>query len=385
MPTKILYIQVSEVLLKSQRNELLTKYIDYIYSTIDGFHRASEHYLELPLWIAEISGAYKSKGEEVIEQILHLTEENYINQFLNYYANYNADVIFMSITNISKVYQEEILKVITDNIKVIIGGYTKIKDSKCTWFNSISKFRYNELGLNNAEEYEVSYDIFNKYQCTLTIPRLKLRDGCKNKCNFCSVTKKYKYYTPKEIYNQTSDIAFNLNYSYIYINNKTFLNTDLVSLDKATIDLKAKYSIANYIVQTTVAELSSVNIAEWYEHGIRYIELGIEALSDTVYKKYNKPQSIFLIKSLFRVYRALHTVLNGRVPKLIPNVIFGFPEMTLDDYINQLEFYIKYYNKGIISHFNIYLYNNTSGDTNILPDDLHNEQIELFIKTFLPK
>ena len=150
-----------------------------------------------------------------------------------------------------------------------------------------------------------------------TIPRLQLGTGCPHNCAFCTVEGGYHPHPGNAVYNQIESFKA-LEFKLCYIDDKTFSRHSLPSLKMAA-EVIRKYNPAfeGFIVQTTVPVVLR-NWRAFEDSTIKYVEAGVELMSDEHLKEWRKPTSELCNNQLAMV--AAKSSL-----ELIPNIMTGVP------------------------------------------------------------
>ena len=370
MKKKILCIQISTNLINGEpdNNDLSTKYYETLYQVKehDGYYKG-KHFWEIPNWVAIMD--YNIPVDFHICTDIETTVRFLLSNDYDYVCfsvlDVNKNIIKEIITKYQSRTEKQRLNICRtyEESKFILGGYINfenyLKDfdsHNIIAFNTIEEFIKDYLGL----DYKLGYDyrLFKGYK---VIPRLALSTGCQNRCDFCTVEKKITIIL-MDIIEQQVNAFKDLDFKLVYINDKTFGQChNFIVLPKLYDEIK-KYNsnFEGFIIQTTTGRLLKFSDAFLKDSHIKYIELGIESMNDSVLKKYHKANSELLTKRAFlKIYNLNKDYFdmgvfnyNSQGIKLIPNIIIGMPEENMETYGRTLHFMMM--NESIISHFNIY-------------------------------
>ena len=348
MTNKVLCIQISTELINADTNtgDIASKYYSELYKTKnkDGYFKG-RHFWEVPLWVTELD--YNTPVDFYVC--------TYIKDCINHIIHHDYKYVAFSVLDVNK----DIIKtIITECNKhkfigmFVLGGYidfSKFYLENTIYAKSIKEFIV-FLGIEYKQGY--SYRLFKGFE---TIPRLTLSTGCTNKCDFCTVEKTIKR-TLFSVVEQQIKSFKPLKFKLVYINDKTFGQCHNYKTLSWIYNQIKHYNpdFEGFIIQTTTTQFNKLDGLFIYKAHIKYVELGIETFNNDILKKYHKPSTTKTTIKACNKIRRLKDV------KLIPNIICGIPEETIETYLNTLNF-IKD-NKDIISHLNIYslaVYDNT--------------------------
>lgn len=358
---KILFVHISNKLINKNTNRYITEFHKEFsrLKSKDGFY-INPHYFEIPLWIPRICGFLPNN---FIKE-LHICTNT--RKTINYIKKGNFDYVLFSVFDSNKEFISNIIKGCTDTNfiknyvgKIIVGGYTNLSIS-----NSIMKYCSTLEKLANELEvtyyYNLDYSLFENQE---TIPRLQLSTGCTNNCRFCTLIPNNVIPVDKSIIYEEVKSYNNLKFKLIYIDDKTFGQCDnytLLSELYYYIRRNINPNFEGFIVQTTIRQFVHKDFYKAFPSlFIKYVELGIETLDQSILKEYNKPLTIGEILD-FGSNLTEYTM--GDKLKIIPNFIVGFPNEYAGGRTLTNSF-IKAYAKYFYS-INIYVFANYSS-TNI--------------------
>lgn len=355
MQNNILCVQISTHLINGTPDlkDIATKYYTTLYnSKRDQGYYKSYHFWECPLWVTEIDHNTPVDFyvcDNIKDCVNHIIHSNY--KFVCFSVlDVNKYIISEIITEYNKQY------IYRDRSVFVLGGYidfTKFYHDNTIYPKSIKDF-ITFLGIDYKQGN--NYRLFKDYT---VIPRLTMSTGCTNKCDFCTVEKTIKRILFTVIEQQIK--AFKpLKFKLVYINDKTFGQCPNYKLLPKIYKKIKEYNpyFEGFIIQTTTTQFNKLDHIFLIQSHIKYVELGIETFNNDILKQYHKPSTEETTIKSCELIRALQKV--DMNIKLIPNIICGIPEETIETYLNTLNFLKD--NKDIISHFNIYslaVYNNT--------------------------
>ena len=277
-----------------------------------GYYK-SEHFWEIPLWIAEICGSLKHADPKYTTELCIIAEHN---QTLP-----DGDYYLFSVLDVNKAIIKDIIR---DNPKkeFVLGGYVNLQDMPkqcpCGCCNHVAIFYSVKEFIESWQQeytYNLDYSLFAGMQ---TMPRLTMSTGCKHRCKFCTVLDELTEVSAGNIAKQINSFRV-LDFRYVYLNDKTFGQcNNYRCLDVVRTAIKMyNPSFAGFIVQTTADKCSNpAFVAELKAMGVLIVELGVETYNDGILKAYHKPQNTDIvdraINNLYDIYLAI-----------IPNIIIG--------------------------------------------------------------
>lgn len=356
---QIIFCQFSNQLLNPNNKDLAYKYYNDIYKIKTGYWK-NEHYFELPLWIAEICGALKYS---TIETQLHIiTDIEQSMKYLKQYQNKNTLILFSAL-DVNKHFIKIIAKLLPF-LNIHIGGYINFE-----YFNSFKniKIHFNiksfieSLGIEYI--YNLDYSLFKNEK---TIPRLTLSKGCLNKCDFCTVEKTITAISEENIFKQVMSFQ-NLNFMYIYLNDKTYGQANNFTILYDIFDIVKEYNpkFKGFIIQTTAMEIiSNEKLQVMLRSNIIYaVEFGMETYNNDILYSLNKPQNektIILAMDIIKYFKV----------KCIPNIIIGFLQENRLSYNRTLNFLNHYKNDlFILNIYNLAIYEDSKLHNEIIAKD----------------
>ncbi len=330
---KIIFCQFSNQLLNQDYSKSIADdYYSLIYKTKEsqGYYR-NDHFFEIPLWIAEVSGLLNPRDYD--RQLLIITDVNEAIEKLN---SLEADYILFSVLDVTVNVTEKVIKGYTGKAEVILGGYNAMSK-----FSSVRSFA-DYLGIKY--KYSLDYSLFKGYK---TIPRLTLSTGCLNHCKFCTVENELRLKSLTDIISQVQSFK-PLKFKLIYLNDKTFFQADNYSCLGRIFRIIRAYNpdFQGFIIQTTVNKIieSKYYMQLRYLH-IKIVELGIETFNNSILHSLKKPQDERMILKAFNILSNLNI-------KIIPNIIIGLMGENKASY-NKTLFLLEIYQDKIFS-LNIY-------------------------------
>lgn len=332
MKPKILCIQFSNKLLNPNDTSTEVIYYNKLYNSRDGYYRM-KHTWEIPQWIAQLDyitpvDIYYASDIDTAKHLINWSDKVY-------------DCICFSALDVNYKYIIELSK--KCDIPIYVGGYVDKNIfngySNIHWCNSIEEF---------CQQWQLPYKFGVSYRLwdnEYVIPRLSLSDGCLHHCKFCCVPKGIKEFDNDYILNQIFQITKYLKYKLIYINDKTFGQVKNHKLLPYLYNMVKTVNpeFLGFIIQTTATKFPM--LSDDILKCIAYVELGIESYNDDILRGMNKPARCKSIDKCMDIAK------ENKI-KVIPNIIIGFPQETVETYTNTLHFIVE--NKDIISHCNIY-------------------------------
>lgn len=311
---KTLFIQVSSNLLGDRyQNTQAYRYYNSIYNK-PGYWR-SEHFWEIPLWIAEAS--YFLPG---IKDILIITDSAQK-------VEGDYDLILCSVMDANRDIISQVLSHYEGPAQVIAGSYTNFSLPGVRVLDNMQALA-DAVGV----VYKKGLD-YSLFEGERTIPRLTLSTGCKNNCRFCATSKTLELESPKNIIEQAKSFE-PLQFRYVYIADSTFGQADNYRLLASVYDIITDYNpeFEGFIIQSTAAQLNKPGfIPELPDLGVKIVEIGMESYNDHILKTFNKPANERLIKNAV-------DSLNHHGLKIILNIIIGLQGETRESYQQTLDF-----------------------------------------------
>lgn len=308
---EVIFCQVSTKLI--QPDNPCLEYYRKVYPQHEGYHIASEHFMEIPTWIAVIAG----KLGTTYDRRLHVIEN--IQASIEWLcAQDESAVVLFSVLDVNKRFVNEIAEAIPQ--KVIAGGYVHpgtISD-KIHWFDSVDDML--ETFPGRQPWASPDYSLFEGMK---TIPRISLSDGCLYNCSFCTIDRELTEYTYEQVASQAMSYK-GLDFELVYVNDKTFGQAKNWKWIATLYDVIHEYNpeFKGFIVQTTVPMANRYAQVWADDYLVKYIEVGVEVVDNEYLRRMHKPYSVKQLK-------ALMDTLDQVDVGFIPNIIFGLPD---DDY-----------------------------------------------------
>ncbi len=325
----------------------LDMYFDTLYRMVPGYDRTVDFW-EIPLWISRLSAIDQNSDVYVIRNM---------DEAISFFKEAGYGKISFSALDVNANYIEKIAKSLPAQ-KFAIGGYTNFDSlanlDNVKIYTSVEDYA-KQYGLSDTHSYN-----YRHFGGTKVIPRLKMSDGCKYKCKFCSVPKKVKS-LPKDVVLSQIDAINNLDARLVYLDDKTFGQADNYTMLPELFERIKEYNpdFEGFIIQTTSRDFADDNMFSddfIKESGIKYVELGVETYNDDTLTKLNKKHSHAKYTDA-ATEKIRRTGIN-----LIPNLIVGLSDGKKSDgtfwsegkteYENTLAWLNS--NKDVISHVNVY-------------------------------
>jgi len=322
---RILYIHLSNDFLVKYKDNLKTgplekledEYYGNIYTKIDGYYNTN-HYFEIPLWIAEANYALKNYFNT---ELLIIKDIQDLNQYLK---NNKVDYVLGSILDATKDVIKDLINNVEDkSINFLFGGYI---DTSYFDFNKQVKWfeRIYHLGKYFDIEYKYGTD-YSFFKGDKIIPRLRLSSGCLFHCKFCTIDKNIEEVEKTAIFQMALSLK-DLYFKYVYIDDKSFGQADNYYLLKELYDYIREYNkdFIGFIIQTT-ASIVSKNYLNFNKLHISIVEIGIESFNNNILQKYKKPINEKMIINSIKILKKQNV-------KFIPNIIIGLIGETINTY-----------------------------------------------------
>ena len=327
---KLLFLQVSSMLLRDYEHNKASKYYEDLYRLKDGYER-NEHFWELPLWVVEIDGFLTG----IMDTTFRVIDSDEPMDNVDAY-----DYILFSATNANKTRIKQFVDRYEGKAEILYGGYTKVDGIK---YLASPKDLAEYLGV--PYKYALNY---RHFMGTKTIPRLTLSNGCQSRCEFCVVGYGLEELNRKDILHQADQMSRYLKFKYAYVSDKTFgqaLNHTLL-WEAYHVIKKNNPKFEGFIVQTSAAQLNK----PWFIDSlpglkVKIVEIGMESFNNHILKSLRKPASELLIR---KAVIGLHK----KGLKIILNVVTGLVGETLATYQHTLDFINE--SKEMLFALNIY-------------------------------
>ena len=313
---KLLFLQVSSVLLHNAGHKRASRYYEELYRLKDGYEK-NDHFWELPLWVVEIDGYLDGIMDTSFRLIDNCEPLEDVDDF---------DYILFSITDANRGHVRNFAQQYQGRAEILTGGYNTVEGLK--FFDS-PKALAEYLGV--PYKYALNYKHFKG---THTIPRITLSTGCRSNCKFC-VTQHWLELTPSEnILHQAEQMARALEFKFAYVADSTFGQADNHTLLQEVYEIIKGYNpkFEGFIIQTSAAQLNKPGFIESLQGlGVRVVEMGMESFNDHILKSLRKPANERLIRNAV-------VKLHQEGLKIILNVITGLVGENLETYLHTLDF-----------------------------------------------
>lgn len=319
-------LQVSNTLLNPPNGDISQRHAKALYSGVRDGYAKGRHFWEPPQWIARIMGSMPSATFYPVVDLHKAAEE----------IRESQEACAISIMDCNRPFYRKLLRMLPETA-FHIGGYGDLSE-----FAGPRRYLYRGMEeFLGTERVKMDYRFITEPM----IPRLTLSDGCKHRCAFCCVDHTLKEYSFWSIANQVTALAV-MNPKLVYISDKTFGQAkNYHMLVAASVMLKRLApAFLGFIVQTTAAQALKIPWKFFTDAHIRYVELGIESVNDSVLKQMRKPHDVA------KIIKAMHYLSEAGV-NIIPNLIVGHPAETLDTYNATADFLREW--RQWISHCNI--------------------------------
>lgn len=304
------------------------------YSNMEGYY-FPEHYMELPFWILTIAGMLPDRK---YNKSLHIVTD--LSQSIEAIGRMGEREFLLFSVMDANVEEVHAIAKRTEK-QMILGGYTDPRD-----FSHYQNVRYLDQVENLSQVFEVQlgvspdYSLFKGEKC---IPRLTLSKGCLFRCLFCTVPTILTVSSPSSVKGQV-DALKPLDFKLIYLDDKSFGQADNWRSIAQVREQVRSYNqdFQGFIVQTPPNLASRPEfIDELKDLGVKYIELGVETVSEDVLRMLNKPYRLKHLDEVCTKVRKLGL-------KIIPNFIMGIPG---DNYEATVEWVQR--NRDIIPAVNV--------------------------------
>lgn len=305
----VTFVQFSDKLLTP--DSVMRDYYRKAYAKMDGYY-FPEHYMEIPFWIPTVAGMLP---ENRYQKSLHIVEDMETSALVLETKKDSEKLLF----SVMDANVRQLHKIVERTKKqVTMGGYTDPLE--------FSGYQH-ALYLSNVEDltrvFEINlgappdYSLFRGEKC---IPRVTLSTGCLFKCTFCTVPTVLSVSSESSTREQVEALK-PLDFKLIFIDDKSFSQA---SNWRKIDDIKQQVRTYNpnflgFIIQTPPAlALKDGFLEETKALGVKFIELGVEAVDDNYLEKFKKPYRVKQLDLLTEKVRKLGL-------KIIPNLIMGIP------------------------------------------------------------
>jgi len=334
----VLLVQISNELInpKETQTGIDRAYYDELYNNRRPGFKHPRDFWEIPQWISVAANSMPNTDVYVVRNI---------DEAIKFLSDAKYKTVAFSVLDVNK----DMVKQIADGYKgrVAVGGYVDLRalfgaSTNVAIYDNMADFVRNEgYKFNPGTNYR-------HFEGSEVIPRLVLSEGCLFNCKFCDVKPhgSLKETTPDNIRRQVESFK-RLGARLVYLNDKTFGQaSNYTMLAEIYDEMKAANpDFQGFIIQTTASQFVKLNDDFLGKSGIQYVELGVESYNNDILKNYSKPHTKQQIDQAMQRARE-----NGL--KVVPNIIIGMPEETVQTYQNTLNF--LYQNRDIISHVNAY-------------------------------
>lgn len=331
-------------------NPVLDYYVK-AWDRVPGYHIASEHFVEVPTWVAEVSGRLNIRWWSKKFEVITCQPEEFE------LSNETDIVYFGSVLDVSLPYWTRLVEN-NPGARFVLGGYVNpdaFSDyDNVAWVADLADLPECRFlrGLHGVyARGPQNYYLFSGVRC---IPRLRLSTGCLYNCAFCTVPRKVEAVAWPEIAAQVH--AWRpLDFDYVYLDDKTFGQCpNWVEIDQVYEAIKTyNPGFKGFIVQTTAHEVYK-HAEEWVtQHNVKVIEIGVEAYDQDILSSWRKPHGVRHIDKACQVIRDL--INWGEEVYFVPNLIFGIDASLYDHdpYVKTLTWVER--NLDIITFVNPYI------------------------------
>lgn len=369
MKETVVMLQVSHQL-TAPSNPCL-RYYEKVYPNAYGYAIASEHFMEIPLWIAVANGLIQDGYYNKVLHVVTSVEETV--EFLNTLP-WNS-IILASVMDVNVNVLQDI-HWMAEPKKWVIGGYVNHHlyewNSTTIWLDDIYSLCHAMHGTVGSAPPD--YSIFGEAR---TIPRLTLSDGCLHNCKFCTIERWITERSVEDVMNQVESFK-GMNFDLVYVNDKTFGQASNVELLEQVAERIWTFNpdFVGFIIQTTVQEALR-NAKHWIQDlNVLYIEVGVEHVDDEYLARMRKPYNLKMLAKLTSLLRSY----KGTVG-FIPNLMFALPDA---DYTSTVEW--VYDNRDIITFVNPFIlcqYDSSKGKLVDSSEGEHDQDENSLIKSWL--
>lgn len=318
---KILFIQFANSMFNY--TDECSKYWDAFYNRYNDFgYWRGKYTFEIPQWIAMIDYLL---DKSIFEREVFYCKNN-IREVIDKIKEYKPQYTLFSLMDCNKTYIEDIIKQCNNN-QFIIGGYNDkfLHYLEDTYKNT----QYAHTIEDEAKIFNVEYKMgtdYSLFKGETVLPRLTLSHGCLNHCKFCTIPHGKVIPIDKNIILQQVLSFKDLKYQMIYLDDKTYGQSDNFKILKELTKIIKEYNkdFKGYVVQTT-SGMFYLKHKIFEELDIKVVEIGMETYNNSILKAYNKPSNEHLVDNCINLTK------NTPI-KLILNVVIGFPEETEETY-----------------------------------------------------
>ena len=371
--TTVVFMQVSHKLTAPHNPAL--EYYKQVYAKCRGYHMP-EHFMEIPTWIAVISGMLPS---DRYEKVLHVvTDVSETVEWANLLPH--GAIIMMSVMDVNRKIVHALLQQVRR--KFVLGGYVDPAQfeqyHKAVWLDSVYDVHH-AMPTSVEQHGDPDYSLFNRMS---VIPRLKLSEGCLFNCAFCTIERKITMVEWPDVLSQLRALR-QLNFELVYLDDKTFGQADnwawLKPISKRIKAFNPQFR--GFIVQTTVPMMLK-HFEEWvYEQDVAYIEVGVEHVDADYLGRMRKPYNLKNLMNLCREVRRFNRRGTDVEVGFIPNIMFALPDA---DYTSTIEWVER--NVDIITFVNPFIlcqYESSKGSLVEEAEGAHDRDENAMVKSWL--
>lgn len=327
-----------------QVGDVSEQYFDKLYRTRDGFYRG-EDYWEVPFWQAQVAQIVKDSDSYTVRDMAEASR--FIRE-----SGYKR--VAFSALDANRNFIEQLVRE-NPNTEFVIGGYIQDLQTHFQKYKNVKTYgTLAEFAKSIGVEYQPDFS-YRHFAGTRVIPRLKMSEGCKYACIFCTIGKDVKE-TPKGLIDRQVEAIKDLNAKLVYLDDKTYGQaSNYQYLAEIYPRLKeANPEFEGFIVQTTAPDVLRMPMDFLKKSGIKYVEIGVETFNDQWLKNLHKV-------SRERTIQDATDKLREAGITLIPNIIIGLNgkdktgkhwEETPQTYQKTLDYLNR--NEDVISHVNAY-------------------------------
>lgn len=302
---KIVFCQFSDNLLTPYDD--VREYYRRAYADMPGYV-LPEHFMEIPYWIAIISGVlphYKKELHIVTDlarSVMYMNDQPESTRFL------------FSVMDSSLAFTQQLAS--QTDAEIVAGGY--VRPISFDGYHNVS-FLDGLEGLDTHfpdwEEGPADYSLFRGKS---VIPRLSLSTGCAHHCTFCTVPRDVAT-TDEETLWAEVEALMPLKFGIVYLDDKSFGQAGNWRHLKAIGETIRRFNpkFLGFAVQTSPSIAANREfMRQCKEVGVCYMEIGAEVVDDGILRAMKKPSSVALLNQVMKNSRDIGM-------PIIPNFIFG--------------------------------------------------------------
>ncbi|MCK5307993.1 MAG: radical SAM protein, partial [Zetaproteobacteria bacterium] len=352
--TTVVFMQVSHKLTAPHNPAL--EYYKKVYAKCEGYHMP-EHFMEVPTWIASISGRLLDQD---YDKSLHVVVD--VKETVEWAKSLpDGAIILMSVMDVNCTTVHALLQSIPR--KFVLGGYVPPVQFEqyhhAVWLSTIYDLHHVFAWVDYSGAPD--YGLFDQMA---SIPRLTLSEGCLYNCAFCTIERVVIERPWVDVEGQL-DALRQLKFELVYLDDKTFgqaKNSHWLERISALIK-EFNPQFRGFIIQTTVGMLNKYLDLWMYEYDIAYIEVGVEHVDAHYLSKMRKPYGTASLETLcgrIRGFNQQWEGVGGPKVRFIPNIMFALPDA---DYGSTIKWVKR--NQDIITFVNPFIlcqYAESKGD-----------------------